>query len=503
MNPSLASLICVCGVAGLFYLDRDSSVDTSNALWLPIIYLSIIGSRPLSVWLGVSPPSGSNVQLDGSPLDAAVFGLLLAASLVVLIRRRQRVRGFLTSNLPILIYFFYCLVSVAWAYYPGIAFKRWIKAIGDLAMVLIIVTDGHPVAALRRLISWLGFLLLPISVLFIKYYGYLGRGYTPDGEQMNTGVTTNKNSLGLIVFVISLVALWNVRSLITHKDEPNRGRRLLAQGTLLAFCLALFGMADCATCISCFILGGGLILLTGLHVIRSRPGRIHVLCLAIFLVGGMTLLFAGDAGVTHALGRKSNLSGRTEIWAAVIPAVPNSMVGAGFEAFWIGPDVKKVLHSLSGWWHPEDLNEAHNGYIEVYLNLGWIGVCLIVIILISGYKRASKAFQCEPELGSLFLAYTVTLAFYSITEVGFRMMSPAWIFLLLAIVSASGIAAGFWGEEMSPVLTSSDALSMNLAISNKVSQDTDALCTAGGVTNHPWNLRGTAAYSALRFPPHK
>ena len=26
---------------------------------------------------------------------------------------------------------------------------------------------------------------------------------------------------------------------------------------------------------------------------------------------------------------------------------------------------------------PKFLNEAHNGYIEVYLNLGWVGVSLI------------------------------------------------------------------------------------------------------------------------------
>ncbi len=39
---------------------------------------------------------------------------------------------------------------------------------------------------------------------------------------MNTGVTTNKNALGLIVFTVSLGALWSVYSLYVRKDEPNR-----------------------------------------------------------------------------------------------------------------------------------------------------------------------------------------------------------------------------------------------------------------------------------------
>ncbi len=36
-------------------------------------------------------------------------------------------------------------------------------------------------------------------------------------------------------------------------------------------------------------------------------------------------------------------------------------------------------------------NEAHNGYIEVYLNLGWLGLGLIALILGQGYRRAVRA----------------------------------------------------------------------------------------------------------------
>jgi len=314
-------------------------------------------------------------------------------------------------------------------------------------MVLVIVTDGQPVAALRRLISRVGFLMLPTSVLFIKYYDYLGRGYTPDGEQMNTGVTTNKNALGLIVLLISLVTLWNVRALLICKNEPHRGRRLAAQGTLLAFGLALLEMANSATCVACFFLGGGLLLATNLRAIRIRPARAHILCLAIIIVGGGALLFGGEGDVAQALGRQGNLTGRTEIWAAVIPAVSNPIIGDGFESFWIGPDVKKVWRSLSGWWHPEGLNEAHNGYIEVYLNLGWIGVCLIALILVSGYRRAVSAFQLNPSIGGLMLVYIIVSAVYSITEAGFRSPHPMWIFLLLAIFGTRGVAAGRIAEE--------------------------------------------------------
>jgi len=441
MIPSLASFICACGIVGLFYLDRDKTLRPSKALWLPILWLALVGSRPLSAWFGFAP-TGTNQQLEGSPFDAAVFGILSALAVGVLIYRSKRTRAVLVANWPILIYFIFCLISVTWSYHPDIAFKRWIKATGDLWMVLVIVTDPQPVAAFKRLISRLGFVLLPASMLLIKYYGNLGRAYAPNGELMNTGVSTDKNMLGVFLLVISMGTLWQVIGLLRAKRKPGRKRHLIAQGTLLLFGVSLLRMAHSSTAIACFILGGGLIIATSLRSFRNRPARVHALCLAIIAAGAATLLFGGVGSVAHALGRQSTLSGRTEIWAAVIPAAVNSIIGAGFESFWISPNVVKFQQALVGWWHPEYLNEAHNGYIEVYLNLGLVGVGLIAIILIRGYSRATKALRQNWSVAGLMLAYIIAAAVYSITEAGFRMLDPIWIFLLLAVVSSSWTGGG-------------------------------------------------------------
>jgi exopolysaccharide production protein ExoQ len=449
MNPSLATFIFACGTAGLFYLGRDDRVRTSKALWLPAIWLWLVGSRPASAWLGVTPTG--NLQLDGSPLDAAIFAVLLAAAVGVLISRSSRTRTLLAANWPILIYFIFCLISVAWSYHPDVSFKRWIKAIGDPAMVMVVVTERQPIAALKRLFSRVGFVLFPASVLLIKYYGTLGRRYDVNGYGMNTGVNTDKNMLGVVLFVISLGTLWHITTLLPTKGQPNRRRQLLAQAVLLAFGIALLGMANSATSIACFVLGSGLLLATRLRMIRSRPARVQVLCLAIFLVGGITLLSGGAAIATSALGRNPDLTGRTDIWAAVIPAVPNPVIGAGFESFWTSPNVEKFWRVLvnQGWWHPDYLNEAHNGYIEVYLNLGWIGVCLISLILLSGYRYAVAAYRLNSSIGGLMLAYIIATAVYSVSEAGFRMLAPIWIFLLLAVVSASGVVTGLFGGAVS------------------------------------------------------
>lgn len=452
MNPSVASLVYVCGIAGLFFLDRDKSVQTSKALWLPVLYLLVIGSRPVSLWLGMTPPAGTSLQLDGSPVDRLFFAALSVAAVCVLAHRGRRVFAFVKANVPILIYFLFCLVSVLWSDFPGVAFKRWTKSIGDLLMILIIITDEQPVAALRRLFSRLGFILIPLSLLFIKYYPFLGRGYDQwSGAAVNFGVSSDKNMLGVMTFVLLLGAVWRVLALLWPTETiPHRRRHLLAQGTLLVLGVSLLITADSKTSLVCFALGAGLMLMTRLRVIRRNPAAVHVLVVLMIVTVVMIILVGGRASVARALGRNENLA-RMDIWEAIIPMAPNPLVGAGFESFWLSPRVTATLWEL----FPNlPLNEAHNGYIEMYLELGWVGVGLIAIVLLNGYRLSVNAFRREPVIGGLLLAYSLGIVAYSITEAGFRMLDPIWIFFLLSVIEASGIAAGVAVGVSSPLTSS-------------------------------------------------
>ena len=101
------------------------------------------------------------------------------------------------------------------------------------------------------------------------------------------------------------------------------------------------------------------------------------------------------------------MSGRSDIWKASIAAADNPIIGTGFESFW-NTNVEKVALGLPGYWEIHNLVSAHNGYIEVYFDLGLVGVCLIVLIIISGFRRGSKAFRRDPQIGSLILASFVT-----------------------------------------------------------------------------------------------
>jgi hypothetical protein len=439
MNPSLATLVYALGIVGLFYLNRDKNAHTSRALWIPVIWFWILGSRAVSVWLGGGFASTSADQMmEGSPTDALVVLVLLVGGLVALALRGNRPLSVMAASWPIVLYFAYCLVSVAWSDYPDVAIKRWIKAMGDVVMALVVVTDPQPAAALRRLFSRLGFVLFPASVLLIKYYPYLGRGYDVwTGQQFNLGVSSNKNMLGVTTYVLALGALWQVLRLWKDPSLPNRSRQLVAQCTLLWLGIWMLDNVDSVTSTASFTLAAILMLLTGLRRIRGRPGAVHALVLALGLLGGLIKLTGADAAVVQAMGRNVDLTGRaSQIWPLLIPMAPNALVGAGFESFWLGPRLLKVWDAFANL----QVNEAHNGYLEVYLNLGAIGVSLIILILIHGYRRSVAAFRIDPGSAGLMLGYVLAAAMYSYTEAGFRMLSLAWSFLVLAIIGASRIS---------------------------------------------------------------
>src|SRR5208337_2127616 len=81
------------------------------------------------------------------------------------------------------------------------------------------------------------------------------------------------------------------------------------------------------------------------------------------------------------------------------------------------------------WWHP---NEAHNGYIEIFLNLGCVGLVLLLLIFLTSYRNVIAALRNDPAFGSLRLAYFVVGIVYNFTESAIRIMHPVWILFLLA-----------------------------------------------------------------------
>src|ERR1700674_4335026 len=397
MPAAIAASFCAILIGGLFWLDRGEKAKISMANWIPVVWLCIVCSRSMGQWLNIGLPYESVDQvMDGSPVDRMVYTCLLAIGLVVLLHRTRQVGKLLQANVPILLFFLYCALSFLWSDFPALAFKRWIKALGDLAMVLVVLTDHDPLAAFKRVLARLAYVLIPLSVLFIKYFPNIGMSYNFwTGSPVYTGVTSNKNTLGAICLCFGLAALWRFVTAYKNKELNGRTRQLIASAIVLVMVLRLFQLMNSMTSFLCFLMASFLILATNTRTVSRMPVVVHLQMVAILSVSVSVLI-----------------------------------LGTGFESSWLGPRLEELWRVNT--WRP---NQAHNGYLEVYLNLGWVGIALLMVVLVAGYRTALRAWRNNDPTGSLRLAYFFVGLVFNFTEAAFfRMQAAEWLFFLFAIV---------------------------------------------------------------------
>src|SRR5438045_8083799 len=93
MPPPVALLLCTAVVLFLLRLERGVSRGVSRALWIPTLWMLMIGSRSSGEWFGIT---GHNES--GNWMDQVVLSSLIVAGMVVLARRRIDWSGSLRRN---------------------------------------------------------------------------------------------------------------------------------------------------------------------------------------------------------------------------------------------------------------------------------------------------------------------------------------------------------------------------------------------------------------------
>jgi O-antigen ligase len=121
----------------------------------------------------------------------------------------------------------------------------------------------------------------------------------------------------------------------------------------------------------------------------------------------------------------------------LINLVNHRLVGVGYESFWLGPRLQKVWVITEGL----QINEAHSGYVEIFLTLGWIGLALWGALIATGYRNVIAAYRRDPDAGGLRIAWFLAPLITGFTEAAFRMMGLTWIVFLLATANSRWDAA--------------------------------------------------------------
>lgn len=429
MPPKVALIGCIVFIIWLLRAERMDDSSSSFALWVPTIWFLIMASRPVGAWFTTS---GIVSDLEGSPYNRLVLSIIIALSLTILIKRKIQWGPLFKDNSWLFILYLYLLCSVLWSEYPYVSLKRWIKISGAIFVAFVILSEKQPLQALESILRRSAYVLIPLSIVLLKYFPEYGRSYTThEGIPMGTGVTTHKNSLGALCAFSSFFLIWRLfckwRS---GKLFINKSQTI---GDILIIFMALFllfggGGTYSATSIFIFVFSTVLIIFFYLtksvtRFIGNNLKKVTILFVLFFLLLSNVLLPI----TTSILRRDDTITGRTEIWEVVLEvASENPILGVGYGGYW-GPQ-------KAAWFKKMNVEQSHNGYLEVYLETGIFGIFILSIFFLGFCSKIGREFNQFFDWGVFGICFLFTVLLYNYAEASFISPSIYWTLTIFITV---------------------------------------------------------------------
>src|SRR5205814_1432610 len=225
MPPQLATLLTLGFIAFLFRSDHPERSGITRALWIPLLWMLVIMSKPVAVWLQIL----FGIQWgEAVSADSIVWATLIIAGARVLAKRGVTVSEIIRNNRCLSAFVLYCFVSILWSDMPFWSFKHWIATLGHPIMALIILTEPDSKKALICLMKRCAYVAIPVSILLLRYYPQWGRSFSFwTGESQKAGFATEKNSLGIICMVFGFFFIWHSLNMLRRQRSKVRKRELV------------------------------------------------------------------------------------------------------------------------------------------------------------------------------------------------------------------------------------------------------------------------------------
>ena len=217
---------------------------------------------------------------------------------------------------------------------------------------------------------------LAIVLLFPAYGVMDGQGLMGDWR----GVFPHKNVLGPVMAVAVFVELY---LLTLHDGRPRWRWGLLA----LYLSLVIFSHSATGWFLAALYIGTAALFQIWRH--HQIAAALAALVAVIAMVGLAATLWTDPRWVLSAIGKDPTLTGRTTLWRVVLEFIHEKpMLGWGYHAMWEPLDPTTIYADrLTGNW---GVTSSHNTFLEITLQLGFVGLGLMVLILLSAWRRAVR-----------------------------------------------------------------------------------------------------------------
>lgn len=362
------------------------------------------------------PFDPSNYSLDFSEettnISNQIFYIyLFFSSLIILSQRFYNVIALIKSEKYLTIFVFLCLVSALWSDYSLLSFKRSFQLFIIYLVIVEALVNIEPSILLKQLKIVVSFYLF-----FNLYAGRFVPAATDPIFQTWRGIEVQKNHL-------AQTSIYCLLSAVVFFSFDKKMKVKLYDAILIFVSVFLIYKARSSTAILVLmmIIFVGLIFQIESIFSKFGFGRSFLALIFSFILGFtfIFLFFSSDifSLIPGYFGKDTTLSGRSDIWKFVWDDIENKLLlGYGFATYWIMGSAR--LEIFADLFEGFQVNQAHNGFLEIMLQLGIVG-SIFFLFLIAAYIY--RMFKINSNLAILVLVAILTLNYTesALFKVGF------------------------------------------------------------------------------------
>ncbi len=416
-------------------MKRESSVILQRLAEQVFVVLALLFySEALTAHLPVEHPIYQMVP---------IFNLVIqAVTILLLITRRKRVVRIIIREKLLWVLMIIVLASVFYSDVPMWALYHTDNEIAGgqakgflplIQMTLFGVYFGtrYGLKKQLQLVTWMFGIVALLSIvlgLALPQYGVMGAAkLLSDSDKAHVGawqgVYIHKNHLGSNMNLSALVFL-----LLTPISQKHRWVKWA--GFSISVGLIVLSTAKSALIIFLTMMA----LLALYRALRWNYSLAVPFFITVLLVaGGVATLFLGNAEtILGAFGRDTTLTGRTDFWPVIVDKIWNHpWLGYGYHVFWRGWEGESA-----DIWRIIQVTHAHNGFLDVCLDIGLLGFCVFALSFITGCLRAVAWVRLTKNAEGLWpLGYLTFVLLSNLTESFIMREDVLWI-LYVAITLA-------------------------------------------------------------------
>jgi exopolysaccharide production protein ExoQ len=328
------------------------------------------------------------------------------------------------------------VLSIAWSIDPSLSVRRLVRLFTIVLACTAFVLIGWHARRYQNVVRPVLTLMLLGSIPFGLAFPTLAIHQEASIELIGAwhGLANHKNGLGALscIALIFWFHAWLTREV--------RFLPALAGGAVAVTCLVL-SRSSTSLAATAFVM---LFLVT---LLRSPPGlRPYVPYLVSMLVAALLMyalavlnLIPGlgtlMAPVTLLTGKDMSLTGRTEIWAILSEHIRyHPFLGTGYGAYWTATPVAGT-QSYEFVWRMRSFypGSAHNGYLEIVNDLGWVGLACLIAYIITHVRQCLQLLEINRHQSALYLALFFQQAITNLSETHwFSVLSIDFVIMTLA-----------------------------------------------------------------------